>query len=35
MILDYDDLCRDAIAKGVALPDLFAIPARERIGRAK
>ena len=35
MILDYDKLCRDAISKGAATTELFAIPARERIGRAK
>ena len=35
MILDYDKLCRDAIAKGAPAADLFVIPARERIGRAK
>ena len=35
MILDYDRLCRDAIAKGAEAADLFAIPFRERIGRAK
>ncbi len=35
MILDYDKLCRDAITKGAPVADLFVIPARERIGRAK
>ena len=35
MILDYDKLCRAAIAKGAPAADLFVIPARERIGRAK
>ena len=35
MILDYDKLCRAAIAKGAPAMDLFAISARERIGRAK
>ncbi|MBM6897739.1 V-type ATP synthase subunit A [Pseudoflavonifractor capillosus] len=35
MILDYDKLCRGAIAKGAPAMELFAIPARERIGRAK
>ena len=35
MILDYDKLCRDAIAKGAPAAGLFEIPARERIGRAK
>ncbi len=27
--------CRDAIDKGAPVPKLFAIPARERLGRAK
>ncbi len=35
MILDYDKLCRAAIAKGAPVAGLFVIPARERIGRAK
>ena len=35
MILDYDRLCRAAIEKGAATADLFAIPVREAIGRAK
>ena len=35
MILRYDELCREAMARGVVLDDMFAIPARERIGRAK
>lgn len=35
MILDYDRLCREAIAKGAHTADLFAIPSREGIGRAK
>ena len=35
MILEYDKLCRAAIAKGAAAAALFDIPARERIGRAK
>ena len=35
LILDYDRLCREAIAKGAAVEGLFAIPAREDIGRAK
>ena len=35
MIRDYDALCRGAAEKGGALADLFAIPAREGIGRAK
>ena len=33
--LEYEDLCREAIAKGAAVTALFAIPAREKIGRAK
>ena len=35
MILRYDELCRAAIEKGANAQKLFAIPARERIGRAK
>ncbi len=35
MILRYDQLCREAIAKGAAVGRLFAIPAREKMGRAK
>ncbi len=35
MILDYDKLCRAAIAKDAPTAKLFDIPARERIGRAK
>ena len=35
MILEYDKLCRAAIAKGAAASALFDIPTRERIGRAK
>ena len=35
MILSYDSLCRDAIAKGANVTELFQIPAREQIGRAK
>ena len=35
LILHYETLCRDAIDKGTALPALFAIPARERLGWAK
>ena len=35
LILHYEDLCRDAIGKDVALASLFAIPARERLGWAK
>ena len=35
IILDYDKLCRDALEKGVAPYDLFSIPVRAAIGRAK
>ena len=35
LILRYEDLCRGAIAKGVALMDLFTIPSREQLGWAK
>ena len=35
LILHSETLCRDAIDKGTALPALFAIPARERLGWAK
>ena len=35
MILDYDKQCRAAIAKGAPTSELFEIPFRERIGRAK
>ncbi len=35
MIRRYEDLCRDASAKGGNLNDLFAVPVREKIGRAK
>ena len=35
MILDYDTLCRKAMEQGANLNKLFAIPAREQIGRAK
>ena len=35
LILRYDELCREAMNKGAGLDGLFAIPARERIGRAK
>jgi V/A-type H+-transporting ATPase subunit A len=35
LILDYDALCRAAIAKGAPAAELFAIPSRERVGRAK
>lgn len=35
LILDYERLCRDAITKGASAVQLFDIPAREKIGRAK
>ena len=35
MILEYDAECRDALSKGADMNALFAIPAREKIGRAK
>ena len=35
MILRYDTLCRDAIAKNAPLKELTNIDAREKIGRAK
>ena len=35
LILHYEDLCRGAIAKNVALIDLFTIPGREKLGWAK
>ena len=35
MIRDYDTQCRAAAEKGGSLAELFAIPAREGIGRAK
>jgi len=35
MILQYDALCRDALTRGVDMEALFAIDAREKIGRAK
>ena len=35
MVLEYDKLCRAAIAKGADVAKLFAIPVRETIGRAK
>ena len=35
LILDYDGLCRDAVAKGAPLKELTNIDAREKIGRAK
>ena len=35
MILDYDKLCRAAIEKGAPVAELFTIPFREKMGRAK
>ncbi len=35
IILQYDTLCRNAVARGAALRDLSNIDAREKIGRAK
>ena len=35
MVLRYDRLCREAIAKGAPVAKLFAVPSREKIGRAK
>ena len=35
MILDYDKLCRAAIEKGANVSELFVIPFREKMGRAK
>ncbi len=35
MVRSYDSQCRAAVEKGGSLNDLFAIPAREGIGRAK
>ena len=35
MILDFDRLARDAVAKGAPLAPLLEIPAKEKIGRAK
>ena len=35
MILLYDKVARDALAKGADMKEIFGIPARERIGRAK
>ena len=35
MVLRYDSLCRDALEKGADMNGLFAIAARERVGRAK
>ena len=35
MILCYDQECREALNKGASMKSLFAIEAREKIGRAK
>ena len=35
LILTYDKLCRDAIGKGADADELFSIPARDRLARAK
>ena len=35
MIRQYENLCRDASEKGGNLNDLFGVPVREQIGRAK
>ena len=35
LVLDYDRMCREAIAKGANIQELFDIPMREAIGRAK
>ena len=35
IVLHYDVLCRDALSKGANMDALFAIDAREKIGRAK
>ena len=35
VVLRYDSLCRDALSKGADMNGLFAISAREKIGRAK
>jgi V/A-type H+-transporting ATPase subunit A len=35
LVLGYDKLCREAIEKGARVSELFAIPARDRLGRAK
>ena len=35
IVLKYDELCREALAKGADLNKLFVIPVREKIGRAK
>ena len=35
MVLKYDELCREALGKGAEMNALFAIPSREKVGRAK
>ena len=35
LIREYDSRCRAAVERGGAIADLFAIPVREKIGRAK
>ena len=35
MILKYDTMSREALSKGADMKSIFAIPAREKIGRAK
>lgn len=35
LILDYCHRAQEAVAKGVALKDIFELPVREKIGRAK
>ena len=35
MILDFDKLARDAVAKGAPLAPMLEIPSKEKIGRAK
>ncbi len=35
IVLKYDELCREALDKGANMDGLFAIDAREKIGRAK
>ena len=35
IILRYDALCREALSKGNSMNALFAVPVREKIGRAK
>ena len=35
LIREYDTRCRAAVERGGAIADLFAIPVREKIGRAK